>query len=79
MLMPMSIAHYTLHALFKGHFLSSNNIDKTMILIAYIKCRLWNRDSLKKTQILVITDFSIWSENALHLTCINTVAKCTSF
>lgn len=34
MLMPMSTVHYTLHALFKGHFLSSNNVDKTTIFIA---------------------------------------------
>lgn len=75
--MPTSIVHYTLHALFKSYFLSSNNVDKTMIFIAYIKCRLKSRWPQK--QILVIKDFSIWSGEILRLTCMNTVAKCNSF
>lgn len=45
--MPMSIVHYTLHALLKGHFLSNNNVDKTTIFIAYIKCRLKSRQPPK--------------------------------
>ena len=39
-LMPMSMVHYTLHTLFKGHFISINNVNKTTIFTAYIKCRL---------------------------------------
>lgn len=45
--MLMSTVHYTLHALFKGHFLSSNNVDKTTIFIACIKCRLKSREPPK--------------------------------
>lgn len=41
--MPMSTVYYTLHALLRGHFLSSNNVDKTTIFIAYIKRRLKSR------------------------------------
>lgn len=43
----MSTVHYTLHALFQGHLLSSNNVDKTTIFIACIKCRLKSREPPK--------------------------------
>lgn len=41
--MPISTVHYTLHTLFKGYFLSINNVEKTTMFIAYIKCRLKSR------------------------------------
>lgn len=76
--MLTSIVHYTLHALFKGHFLFSNNVDKNHDIYCLYQVQI-------KIQIGSKTNpcdkgyFSIWSGEILRLTSTNTVAKYISF